>query len=96
MPKKILGVNIKYEYHKISSLKAGKKLVDNFRSQKDNDLTVVVYNFVDMLSHSKTEMEVIKELGCQPINLIAPLPIAGLITGPYWRSSSRRRNSGLS
>ncbi|SOC80066.1 Response regulator receiver domain-containing protein [Salinimicrobium sediminis] len=59
---KRLGKNIKHEYHKISSLKAGKKLVENFRSQKDNDLTVVVYNFVDMLSHSKTEMEVIKEL----------------------------------
>ena len=59
---KRLGVNIKHEYHKISSLKAGKKLVENFRSQKENDLTVVVYNFVDMLSHSKTEMEVIKEL----------------------------------
>ena len=37
-------------------------MVENFKSQKDNDLTVVVYNFVDMLSHSKTEMEVIKEL----------------------------------
>ncbi|MEG9326895.1 response regulator [Salinimicrobium catena] len=59
---KRLGVDIKHEYHKISSLKAGKKLVENFRSQKENDLTVVVYNFVDMLSHSKTEMEVIKEL----------------------------------
>jgi len=59
---KRLGLNIKYEYHKITSLKSGKRLVENFRSQKDNDLTVVVYNFVDMLSHSKTEMEVIKEL----------------------------------
>jgi len=59
---KRLGLDIKYEYHKISSLKAGKKLVENFKSQKENDLTVVVYNFVDMLSHSKTEMEVIKEL----------------------------------
>ena len=59
---KRLGLKLKYEYHKISSLKAGKKLVENFKTQKDNDLTVVVYNFVDMLSHSKTEMEVIKEL----------------------------------
>ena len=59
---KRLGKDLKYEYHKISSLKAGKKLVDNFKTQKANDLTVVVYNFVDMLSHSKTEMEVIKEL----------------------------------
>ncbi|QYA26311.1 bifunctional response regulator/alkaline phosphatase family protein [Gramella sp. MT6] len=59
---KRLGEDLNYEYHKISSLKAGKKLVDNFKTQKSNDLTVVVYNFVDMLSHSKTEMEVIKEL----------------------------------
>lgn len=59
---KRIGLNIKWEYHKISSLKAGKRLVENFKTQKDNDLTVVVYNFVDMLSHSKTEMEVIKEL----------------------------------
>ena len=26
-----------------------------------NDLTVIVYNFVDMLSHSKTEMEIINK-----------------------------------
>lgn len=57
-----LGLDIKFEYHKITNLKAGRRLVENFRSQKENDLTVVVYNFVDMLSHSKTEMEVIKEL----------------------------------
>lgn len=57
-----LGMDITWEYHKISSLKQGKQLSQNFKGQKDNDLTVIVYNFVDMLSHSKTEMEVIKEL----------------------------------
>ncbi|WP_291868937.1 bifunctional response regulator/alkaline phosphatase family protein [Maribacter sp.] len=59
---KRLGLDLKWEYHKISSLKQGKHLSQNFKSQKDNDLTAIVYNFVDMLSHSKTEMEVIKEL----------------------------------
>ncbi|PCJ97223.1 MAG: two-component system response regulator [Flavobacteriaceae bacterium] len=59
---KRLGLDLKWEYHKISSLKQGKNLSQNFKSQKENDLTVIVYNFVDMLSHSKTEMEVIKEL----------------------------------
>ncbi|NJB69768.1 DNA-binding response OmpR family regulator [Saonia flava] len=59
---KRLGLDFKWEYHKISSLKQGKNLSQNFKSQKDNDLTVIVYNFVDMLSHSRTEMEVIKEL----------------------------------
>lgn len=57
-----LRLNLNWEYHKISSLRQGKQLAQNFNSLKDNDLTAIVYNFVDMLSHSKTEMEVIKEL----------------------------------
>lgn len=57
-----LGLKIKHEYYKITNLKSGKELADNFNGTKQNDLTAVVYNFVDMLSHSKTEMEVIKEL----------------------------------
>lgn len=57
-----LGLDIKWSYHKISKLNQGKKLVDSIKSYKDDDLLAVVYNFVDILSHSKTEMEVIKEL----------------------------------
>lgn len=59
---KRLGLNIKQEYYKITNFKDGKKLVDSFKGLKDNDLTTVVYNFVDMLSHAKTEMDVVKEL----------------------------------
>jgi CheY-like chemotaxis protein len=59
---KRLGKDLNWSYHKISSLKQGKRLSDNFKSHKEEDLIAVVYNFVDMLSHSKTEMEVIKEL----------------------------------
>ena len=59
---KRLGLDLKWEYHKISSLKQGKQLAQQFRSLKDKDLVAVVYNFVDMLSHARTEMEVIKEL----------------------------------
>ncbi|WP_040281856.1 T9SS response regulator signal transducer PorX [Psychroserpens damuponensis] len=60
---KRLGLqNLKTSYHKITNLKAGKKLVENFKTLKDDDLSVIVYNFVDMLSHSKTEMDVVKEL----------------------------------
>jgi len=57
-----LNLNIQHEYYKIVSLRDGKDLAQNYNGTKQNDLTVVVYNFVDMLSHSKTEMEVIKEL----------------------------------
>ncbi len=59
---KRLGLNLKQEYYKITNFKDGKKLADNFKGIKGNDLTTVVYNFVDMLSHAKTEMEVVKEL----------------------------------
>ncbi|MCW1148768.1 bifunctional response regulator/alkaline phosphatase family protein [Flavobacterium lacisediminis] len=59
---KRLGLNIKQEYFKITNFASGKKLADNFKSLKNNDLTTIVYNFVDMLSHAKTEMDVVKEL----------------------------------
>jgi hypothetical protein len=57
-----LGKSCKISYNKITNLDAGKKLVDNFNQLKNNDLNVIVYNFVDMLSHARTEMEVLKEL----------------------------------
>lgn len=59
---KRLGQNVKWSYNKITNLNAGKKLVDNFNQLLTNDLNVIVYNFVDMLSHARTEMEVIREL----------------------------------
>lgn len=59
---KRLNLDIKWNYHKISSLKQGTKLAESIRSYQNHDLTIIVYNFVDMLSHAKTEMEVIKEL----------------------------------
>jgi YesN/AraC family two-component response regulator len=57
---KRLGLNIKQDYFKITNLAGGKKLVENFKALKNNDLVTVVYNFVDMLSHAKTEMDVVK------------------------------------
>ena len=59
---KRLGLNIKQDYFKITNLASGKKLAENFKGLKNNDLVSVVYNFVDMLSHAKTEMDVVKEL----------------------------------
>ncbi len=59
---KRLGMHISHSYHKITSLEKGRTLADNFGQYKNQDLTVVVYNFVDMLSHAKTEMQVVKEL----------------------------------
>jgi CheY-like chemotaxis protein len=59
---KRLGKDLKWGYHKITNYEAGKKLVDQFNQLKDNDFTAIAYNFVDMLSHSRTDMQVIREL----------------------------------
>lgn len=55
-------LNIKMSYNKVVKLDFAKRLVDRFNDLLQNDLNVIVYNFVDMLSHARTEMEVIKEL----------------------------------
>jgi len=54
--------DIRYSYHKILNLTAGKKLVDNLPNLMNNKLNAIVYNFVDMLSHARTDMEIIREL----------------------------------
>jgi hypothetical protein len=56
------GRDIKYSYHKILNLTAGRKLVETLPNIAGNPLNVIVYNFIDMLSHARTEMEVIREL----------------------------------
>lgn len=56
------GKNIKFSYTKVLNLNAGKKLAETMPNLMGNDLNVIVYNFVDMLSHARTDMEVIKEL----------------------------------
>lgn len=54
--------NFKFDYLKITNLRDGNTLVDNIHNYLNNDLTVIVYNFVDMLSHARTDMEVLREL----------------------------------
>ena len=56
------GKQVKWSYNKITNLDAGKRLLDQFNQLKENQLNAIVYNFVDMLSHARTEMDMIKEL----------------------------------
>ncbi|MEY4595093.1 MAG: hypothetical protein RIQ47_1503 [Bacteroidota bacterium] len=52
----------KFSYTKITNLTDGKKMVDDLPNMMGNRFNVIVYNFVDMLSHARTEMEMIREL----------------------------------
>jgi len=54
--------DIKFEYSKIITQNQGKQLVDNFHNLLQNDLNAIVFNFVDMLSHARTDVNMIREL----------------------------------
>lgn len=56
------GKNVRYSYNKVLNLAAGKKLFEQMPNLMQYKLNVIVYNFVDMLSHARTEMEIIREL----------------------------------
>jgi len=60
--------NLKTSYTKVVNYQAGQDLVNNIHNLLNNDLNIIVYNFVDMLSHARTEMEVLKELASDEIS----------------------------
>ncbi len=51
-----------FSYHKINDSVGAEKYVANFNTLLSNDLNVVVLNFIDMLSHARTESKMIREL----------------------------------
>ncbi len=57
-----LRLSFKTNYIKILNYQFGQKIINRFSQLKNYDLNIIVYNFVDMLSHAKTEMDLIKEL----------------------------------
>ncbi len=52
----------KYSYNKILTYEQGKEITENISNLFGNELNVLVYNFVDMLSHARTDMAMIREL----------------------------------
>ena len=51
-----------FSYHKINSQDEADKLLQQLNSLEKNDLNVVVFNFIDMLSHARTESKMVREL----------------------------------
>ncbi|MFM8738621.1 MAG: PglZ domain-containing protein, partial [Cytophagales bacterium] len=56
------NLNVKFSYNKIKKLEEGRDLADSVNNLFGNGLNVIVYNFVDMLSHARTDMAMIREL----------------------------------
>ena len=51
-----------FSYHKINDSAAAERLVERLGELTKNDINVVVLNFIDMLSHARTESKMVREL----------------------------------
>jgi hypothetical protein len=51
-----------YSYNKLNDSQASEKFMQKINSLKDTPLNVIVLNFIDMLSHARTESKMIREL----------------------------------
>ena len=51
-----------FSYHKINNSAEADRLMQQFNSLSRYDLNVVVFNFIDMLSHARTESRMVREL----------------------------------
>lgn len=65
---KRLKKDMRFSYTKVLHHTDGQGLVNNIHNLLNNDMNIIVYNFVDMLSHARTEMEVLKELASDEVS----------------------------
>lgn len=56
------GFNIKHSYYKVLNAQYGRKLVESIPNMMQNKLNVIIYNFIDMLSHASTDSNIVREL----------------------------------
>ncbi|MDE6098134.1 MAG: PglZ domain-containing protein [Muribaculaceae bacterium] len=54
--------NCRFSYNKINDSQGAERILREFSKLESNDLNVLVVNFIDMLSHARTESKMIREL----------------------------------
>lgn len=59
---KRFGIDDKFTYNKVLNQSFGMKILDYLPKMMTTPLNVIIYNFVDMLSHASTEVELLKEM----------------------------------
>ena len=85
---RLVREEIKMDYIKITNTSHGQQLEDQVLNYLHNDLTVIVYNFIDMMSHARTEMEVLKELASDE-RAYRSLTNSWFIHSPLWTALQR-------
>ncbi len=84
---------IRFDYYKVYNTLGAKIMNDNVNNYFNNDLTVIVYNFIDMLSHARTEMEVLKELAGNE-TAYRSLTLSWFKNSPLWAALQRISERG--
>ena len=52
----------RFSYNKVNDSQAADRFIQQFKNLEQNDLNVLVVNFIDMLSHARTESKMVREL----------------------------------
>ncbi len=80
--------DLRWEYIKVTNVGHAKQVQDNILNYLQNDFTAIVYNFIDMLSHARTEMEVLKELAGDE-RAYRSLTLSWFKNSPLWEALQR-------
>lgn len=56
------GLRVPYHFEKVFNKNGEKKILNSYKDLMNNDLNVLVYNFIDILSHAKTNVQMVKDL----------------------------------
>ena len=82
------GKQVSMAYEKILNLDRSKKLVEKIPQYAQNDINFIVYNFVDNLSHARTDTSIIRELA-ENENAYRKLTKTWFESAPLWQALER-------
>ena len=72
-----------FSYHKVNNSIDADKLMQQMKNMNKNDLNVVVFNFIDMLSHARTESKMVRELATMRVpTAVSPSPGSAILSLP--------------
>ncbi len=89
-----LRKEIKWQYLKITNAEQARDLGEKALDLMHNNLIVIVYNFIDMLSHARTEMEVLKELAGDE-KAYRSLTYSWFVNSPVWTALRKMAAQGI-
>ncbi len=85
---------IKWQYMKITNVEDARDLGEKALDYLHNNFVVIVYNFIDMLSHARTEMEVLKELAGDE-KAYRSLTHSWFVNSPLWIALRKMATQGI-